>query len=276
MMNDMIERMLLDTSFEILPPRISATKTGQDQIRRRFDDYDFWYVRSGSCTIILNGERIGVSAKTLFIYRPGDVLSVLHAKNVTLTVYLCHFNPVRANGLFDTVLSLPRTLKPKGTYFERIFERAIAAEQHPFRSLSRDIFLRTVFLYLLTGGFIESNAVPDTRTKRRYDTFKRLGGYIDGAIDGNISIDALSAHAGLDRTTVIKLFSEFAGVTPHKYILSKRIDAAKQALAAGASISELCRRTGFADAPTFSKVFKKITGVTPRAYADRLREKQTV
>ena len=56
-------------------------------------------------------------------------------------------------------------------------------------------------------------------------------------------------------------------MSPWQYILKVRIEAAKQRLAArDESITQIAMRLGFASSQYFATTFKRITGVTPRAY----------
>lgn len=274
-MEDFIERLLLNTAFDIEPVRMSVTRAGQDLRDHRFDDYDFWYVKDGAGTIIHNNVRTDVHAKMMRIYRPGDTLSVLHRKEVPLTVYLCHFKP--SDALFHAAVALPHALSLRDRYIEREYERALDAETKGYRLLSRDHFVRAVLLYLLSHELIDlSVPAVDRRTQERFSVFVSLTQHIGTRLAERLSIGDLASFAGMERTTVIKLFSEFAQMTPHRYILARRIDAAKRRLAAGVPVIDIPAETGFSDASVFSKVFKKHTAMTPGAFRTLQREKSIV
>lgn len=70
-----------------------------------------------------------------------------------------------------------------------------------------------------------------------------------------------------------KLFYEETGKTPLQYLTYKRISYAKQLLDiqlnSGISIQEIAWRSGFSDSYYFSRVFKKITGVSPKYWIER-------
>lgn len=55
------------------------------------------------------------------------------------------------------------------------------------------------------------------------------------------------------------------GVTPHQYILQRRIEKAKYLLQQGKlSIAEVAATVGFCDQSHFTRYFKRIVGVTPK------------
>jgi len=64
----------------------------------------------------------------------------------------------------------------------------------------------------------------------------------------------------------LRIFSQIVGVPPHIYQQQVRIRHAKQMLTRGIPIVEVASNTGFIDQSHFTKVFKKMVGVTPGEY----------
>ncbi len=90
--------------------------------------------------------------------------------------------------------------------------------------------------------------------------------YIDTHLDSDLSLETLEKTFYLNRFYLSKLFKESTGSNLHNYILYKRIAAAKQCLAEGASVSQACAQTGFNDYSNFLKQFKRTVGITPGKY----------
>lgn len=64
-----------------------------------------------------------------------------------------------------------------------------------------------------------------------------------------------------------KVFKEIMGVSPHNYVLQKRMDIAKTYLIdKNKSIKEIALELGFADAYAFSKQFRKCVGLSPSEF----------
>jgi AraC-like DNA-binding protein len=91
--------------------------------------------------------------------------------------------------------------------------------------------------------------------------------YIQEHLTDKILINELCRKAYLSRNNFFKWFKEQFGVTPLDYINQERIKLAKQLLAEPnrnvTSVSSLC---GFTDVNYFVRIFKKLEGITPRAY----------
>jgi AraC family transcriptional regulator len=71
-----------------------------------------------------------------------------------------------------------------------------------------------------------------------------------------------------------RLFKGSTGVPPHRFIVRKRIDRAIALLAVQElSIARIAQLAGFRTPSHFANVFRRITGITPRACrAERLRQ----
>ncbi len=84
----------------------------------------------------------------------------------------------------------------------------------------------------------------------------------------DLSLDDMSAIAGYNPTYTEKLFRAAYGVSPINYLISVRIEKARELLCSNLSLTakEVGERCGFNDNSYFGKVFKKVTGLTPREY----------
>lgn len=104
--------------------------------------------------------------------------------------------------------------------------------------------------------------------KDKYSTIaERMKDYIHEYYSDNIQLDDLMDITGLSRFHLIKVFREQYGLPPHQFLNNLRIEKAKQLLGKGLGSTEVAFTVGFFDQSHFIKHFKKIVGVTPKAYA---------
>jgi AraC-like DNA-binding protein len=82
------------------------------------------------------------------------------------------------------------------------------------------------------------------------------------------TVAALAARAGVSRSTLAKRFTELLGEPPLTYLTRRRMALAADLLAerTAATVSEVARHVGYADAFGFSAAFKRVRGVTPSEY----------
>lgn len=81
-----------------------------------------------------------------------------------------------------------------------------------------------------------------------------------------IELDDLAKMACMSRFHYVRVFQRMYGLTPRLYLRDLRISKAKVLINEGLSITRVCSEIGYESLPTFSSVFKKCTGHTPKAY----------
>ena len=72
--------------------------------------------------------------------------------------------------------------------------------------------------------------------------------------------------SGLSFRRRSRCFRQDMGLTPHKYIVQLKIEAAKNWLDGGCTAAAVAERLRFASAAAFSTFFKNATGVSPSQY----------
>lgn len=83
----------------------------------------------------------------------------------------------------------------------------------------------------------------------------------------DISLQEVSDRVHLNKTYVSGLFKKEMGITFYEYLTEHRINRAKELMATNNdTIGELAEKVGYPNASHFTKVFKKITGVSPMEY----------
>ncbi|MBO5270277.1 MAG: helix-turn-helix transcriptional regulator [Clostridia bacterium] len=96
--------------------------------------------------------------------------------------------------------------------------------------------------------------------------------YIDLHFKEKNCLSEAVAHSGVTQRRFCDIFKAHFQVTPAFYIVSKKIECAKELLELEyLSTSEIAELSGFSDVYYFSKAFKQKTGTTPSAYRASLR-----
>jgi AraC-like DNA-binding protein len=79
----------------------------------------------------------------------------------------------------------------------------------------------------------------------------------------NLSLEEISAGAGISKYHFIRLFKNVFGISPYQYQIRRRLENAKLELLKGVSILDTALAHGYADLATFSKAFKQAFGQAP-------------
>ncbi|HKJ86433.1 MAG TPA: response regulator [Spirochaetia bacterium] len=94
--------------------------------------------------------------------------------------------------------------------------------------------------------------------------------YVDQHLTDRLRVKDLAKRLGLHPYYLGRLFKEQTGITITDYVHSARVEAAKRMLVnRQATLSDVAAWVGYHDAEYFSRKFKEIVGVSPRAYRER-------
>ena len=96
---------------------------------------------------------------------------------------------------------------------------------------------------------------------------KRVLERIEHSFQSEISLASLAEDAGYSRGHFLKMFRTSMGMTPHRYLLKRRIDHARSLLKRREiSIIDVAADSGFSSQAHLTQVFREHVGVTPGEY----------
>lgn len=108
--------------------------------------------------------------------------------------------------------------------------------------------------------------------KPRHSLSERAQRFLDKQLHEDISVSQLADHCGVSERSLLRHFKEHYGQSPLAYIQHLRVERAKALLeATHLSFEEVVERCGYSDVPSFRKLFKRETTLTPADYRERFR-----
>lgn len=97
--------------------------------------------------------------------------------------------------------------------------------------------------------------------------------FIDTDLTGNLSLSTISQTLNISSSYLSTLFKKETGQTLTDYISHRRINYAKHLLeTTRLQVQTIAQHCGIVDVQYFSKIFKRITGMTPKTYRDCLNK----
>src|ERR1700682_5399788 len=90
--------------------------------------------------------------------------------------------------------------------------------------------------------------------------------FIDAHFAENIDLGNIADEAYFSKFHFIRKFKNIYRKTPHQYLIFVRIDRAMELLKTGIPVSEVCYAVGFESLSSFSRLFKRVIGITPSMY----------
>lgn len=91
--------------------------------------------------------------------------------------------------------------------------------------------------------------------------------YIHSRLGSELSLAELSAQVAMSKYHFIRTFKHTSGMTPHQYIMGRRLRSAATALRTTKKpVVCIALDHGFGDLSTFNHFFRRAMGITPSAY----------
>ena len=171
---------------------------------------------------------------------------------------------VVARGLVEEGEDRPEIARPAlrdpmlAGLFTRLFVGATGAAPEPL-GLEEDLLRTLAYLLRRYGTRLRPapQASPAVAMARRR---------LDEAPEMPATLAELAALSGVSRFQLLRGFARETGMTPHAYLLQRRVRLARQLLVAGRAPAEAAQEAGFADQSHMTRAFRRQFGVTPARY----------
>ncbi len=98
------------------------------------------------------------------------------------------------------------------------------------------------------------------------EAFLRCKALIDERAERLGTLEEIASATGVEASSVCRWFRRYQGTSPYQYLLRRKMNiAAEHLVENGGLVKEAAQRVGFADPYHFSRAFKSVHGVAPRA-----------
>lgn len=170
-------------------------------------------------------------------------------------------NPADLSVTSQYAISDPQVLRLMGNMYEEIQAGC------PAGKIYGEALSLALASYLL--GRYSQTGHPEQHPGSTFSSCQasRLRDYIHANLGRDIALGELAELVGLSPHYFSSLFTNTFGAAPHHYLLSERIHEGQKLLAKRSlSICEVALELGFSDQSHLTRVFRKVTGTTPKRY----------
>ena len=225
-------------------------------------DYQLLYIKKGLLEVYNGNKSTMYGKNTLLFLRPGvpQKRRVIVDKEETVCYYV-HFSGsdvekyLNAYGITEPVMNFNEALKP----FEDIINRMEAGKNSLHHQELCDLLLQELFVFL--SDAIKQNTFKGT------SSFKDLLTLMDQTCTKNHPISFYADQIHFSEVYFIRFFKKAMGISPHKYIMDKKIEKSLPLLLYSKdSIKTISEKLGFSNQHYFSKVFSDKYKLSPSEY----------
>lgn len=235
--------------------------------------YLFHYVLSGTGTLYAENSKkesveYHIRSEQGFMIFPGQICTYVADSSLPWEYVWLEFDGLKAKELLDTAgfsvnspIYRPRFKDISHEMSEEMMYIAKHPKASPFHLIGH--------LYLFLDCFVRSTASPFTNqtTSMRNFYIKEALSFIEQNFQNDISVEDIAAFCGLNRSYFGKIFHDTVGKTPQEFLISYRMSKASELLKmTKLSIADVGNAVGYPNQLHFSRAFKNLYGVSPRAW----------
>lgn len=230
-----------------------------------FAQHKFYYIKSGSCKIVINGKEFEGIPGRWFLIPAGVPHSYANDNTKPFSKLWMHFDVYPDSVNFFKGMNLPYFVDvPQKTRADKLFKEYFEKSED---NNMTSVFRAKAMLLEIIAEYVSLSA-PELKIQLALDPMVRtVSEYIENNMEQSISVDELAHICHLHPTYFIRLFKKKTGETPAKYIQIRKMENAKRLIEeTELPISEIMSRVGIIDAAQFAKKFRVFYGNSPRAF----------
>lgn len=240
--------------------------------------YEICYIAQGTVDWWVEQKQFEVDPGYVFITFPGEKHGGLHDVMNPCELFWIQVEFPRGGNMQGLSQSETAILADKFARIEQhcfpstqdtpvLFKRIV--DEHRRVSEHSSILVRTGLIELLIAvihGY-EVHRQRNLSDPAYSKPIRKAMALIDEHLEEEIKMDDIAQQVGLSMTSFYRQFHEEVFMTPGEYLIQRRIHRAKILLCDPAmSITTIAHALGYSSSQYFATAFKRVTGVTPRAY----------
>src|SRR5690606_29404209 len=138
----------------------------------------------------------------------------------------------------------------------------IMMDNNALKSVYADLTFKEVMIRLMQAQSLLALEIGSSANA----VLLHLKEFVRTRITEKISIESLEKVANMSKSSLTRMFKKELGVSPMEYVISERVNKAKELLKITKSVKESYFGSGFSDVNYFVRLFKNREGITPGAY----------
>lgn len=237
-------------------------------IQHSHDFCEILYVAGGAGEAILEGKKFRLAPGDLVVVNPGTLHEERSDAKAPLRLIFLAIRDFAVPGLPAGCLSQEKyRVLSCGEYQYKmdIYLRELLQETSSQIEFYQEISQGLVSaLLVLVMRLIRINPEDEAALSQECQKIKE---YLDQNFTSLITLDSLSETVYISKHYLSHLFKEQTGISPIKYLTSKRMEKACELLSeTELPVSEVSKAVGYENPLYFSQVFKRVYGIAPVKY----------
>jgi AraC-like DNA-binding protein/quercetin dioxygenase-like cupin family protein len=269
------DRSVTKGQFRVMPRRIAGVDVVEAATRHSFarhthEQFGIGLIHQGAQTSLSGRGTVEAEAGDMITVNPGEVHDGAPIGDAGRSWRMLYLEPSLVEAAVSDI--------SEGRTKTREFADPV------IRSAALAARFRSIFAVAATGGSAEAtlqweelavtlladamHLVPRSPDRHKVPaSIAAAVALIDDDPLAPLTLTDLAAASGLSRFQVVRGIDRATGLTPHAYLMQRRIDIVRRLLGEGTPLAEAAIAGGFADQSHMTRVFVRKYGFSPGAYA---------
>lgn len=231
------------------------------------DELSIGFVYRGGCRIACRGIDVELTENQAVIFPPGAIHLCAPHDPEKYCFSIIYIDCKWFSGVFDyepaSLLPKVVTLDSDAIAIQSGFIENFDQFEDPLTAESETI----LFLNTVVHNIFKSRQ-QENKEEIRSNKMDQVKEHLDRYFTDQISLDELADIYGKSKYSLLRQFKRDYRLTPHAYLINKRINQAKMMLQQDFNIARTAVECGFFDQSHFIKVFRNFTGMNPSDYKE--------
>ena len=245
------------------------------------DFYEIYFFISGDIKFFIDGKAYEMNKNDLMIINNDELHRATPFSKKPYERIVIHFNKEYLNGFCDDEYRLIDFITKRkvgsGNYIPGVdihksniwnmiekIEETIQQKPKLYELLIKTYFVQLLFEIKNLYYKILENEIEDKQYDER---ITEIIEYINNNLKEKITLATIEDKFYINKYYLCHLFKKTTGFTILEYVNHKRLTVSKQMLLDGKPVMDTCYEAGFSDYSNFYKMFKRVTGMSPKKFA---------
>lgn len=234
--------------------------------RKIFPYFSIEFVAEGKGMLSLRGKQYDLTPGTVFGFGPNSAITIQSSRTELMLKYHVTFVGRQAKQLLSIIGFIPSGLKHVADVHEirDLFDQMIC---YGISGTRHSEALCNSLVPTLVYKIAEQSLGYKVDNLKSLATFQQLRDLIDLECQYLKNIKEVAGRSQLTVPYICRLFKRYGKQSPHQYLLRQKMKHAANLLSdTQAKVQEVAYRLGFIDPFHFSRVFKRVFGVSPTEF----------
>lgn len=237
-------------------------------LRRTHDDYLMIYCLDGQGELTVDEHTVVIRAGDMIMLPRGIAHAYRAAQNSPWTIYWVHFSGEQSEDFIDYLaVRRGQIVTHLGIHSRLVsdFEALLESRQSSY-NLNAFIHAANQLRQILTHIALLEPLAKQRQHAAQFN-LEHIHSLMQARVHEQLDLDTLADAVNLSKFHLVKKYKELTGTTPINHFIHLKIERACHLLdVTHKSINEISFAVGYEDAYYFSRIFKKIMGISPSQY----------